>query len=68
MKYKLNDRIQVINVNYDHKKRDQINHPKIIGLKGTVFRLSVTENAYSIKLDSGHIAYLYSDEIKLIDN
>lgn len=65
MEYKINDRIQVINVNYDHKNRDQINHQKIIGLKSTVFRVSVTENAYSIRLDSGHQVFLYYDEIKL---
>jgi hypothetical protein len=66
MKYKPKDRIQVTYINYDHINRDYRPYTKIIGLKGTIVKVSVTEKAYFVNLDTGHQVYLYDDEIKLI--
>lgn len=67
MGFSLDDRVRVVNVNYNHSKRVQQPLPPILGMKGTIIKKSILEeNAYNIKLDNGINVLLYDDEIELI--
>ncbi|HWL13278.1 MAG TPA: hypothetical protein VNQ57_09830 [Ureibacillus sp.] len=67
MGFSLDDRVRVVNVNYNHSKRVQQLLPSIMGMKGTIIKKSILEeNAYNIKLDNGINVLLYDDEIELI--
>ena len=67
MGFSLDDRVRVVNINYNHSKRVQQPLPSIVGMKGTIIKQSILEeNAYNIKLDNGINVLLYDDEIELI--
>lgn len=66
MKYDVNDNVRVVYINYEHKNRQQVPFQGVKGMKGKIYKKSVTEQAYFVRLYSGHQVFLYEDEIELI--
>lgn len=65
MAFSKGERVKIVNINFNHSKRDKPPMPAIIGLHGTIHKPSLTEDdAYIVKLADDKLVLLYDDEIE----